>query len=55
MKPAWEELANIKTKEYGGKVKFGNVDCVADGDLCNDHAITAYPGLQWYNLFFLAS
>ena len=52
MAPAWEELAEKKSKEYGGKVKFGNVNCVANGDLCTDHEINAYPVLQWYNLLF---
>ena len=49
MAPAWEELAEKKTKEYSGKVKFGNVNCVANGDLCSEHEIMAYPVLQWYN------
>lgn len=48
MAPAWEEVADKKTKEYGGKVKFGNVNCIADGDLCNAHEVMAYPVLQWY-------
>ena len=54
MAPAWEELADKKTKEFGGKVKFGNVNCIADGDLCNAHEVNAYPVLQWYGIPFLA-
>jgi len=51
--PIWVELAEKKSKEYP-RLRFGEVDCVANGDLCVDHDVMAYPALQWYYLFFFS-
>jgi len=45
--PVWKKLAEEKTKEYDGHLKFGEIDCVASGDLCFEHNVTAWPELQW--------
>ena len=45
--PIWIDLAVGKTREYSGRLKFGEIDCVAYGDLCTDNGIEAYPALQW--------
>jgi protein disulfide-isomerase len=47
MAPAWEELAEKKSKEYAGRVNFAAVNCVANGDLCSENEVLAYPVLQW--------
>ena len=46
--PTWKELAEKKSKEYPGRLNFGEVNCVASGDLCDDNGVKAWPDLQWY-------
>lgn len=46
--PVWKELAEKKSKEYPGRLNFGEVDCIANGDLCNENGVKAWPDLQWY-------
>jgi protein disulfide-isomerase len=46
--PTWKELAEKKSKEYPGLLHFGEVDCVATGDLCSANNVSAFPELQWY-------
>jgi thioredoxin domain-containing protein 5 len=45
--PIWNDLADKKSKQYPGRLHFAQVDCVANGDLCSEHGINAYPDLQW--------
>lgn len=45
--PVWNEIAE-KSQEYAGRLNFGAVDCVANGDICNDNDIKAFPVMQWY-------
>ncbi|KAJ1930683.1 hypothetical protein IWQ60_000080 [Tieghemiomyces parasiticus] len=42
--PTWESLA----KSLVGEINVGEVDCVADGALCNDRGIAGYPTLRFY-------
>ena len=44
--PHWKKLAEDKSKEFP-QLNFGEVDCVASGDLCLDHGVKAWPDLHW--------
>jgi len=46
--PTWKELAEKKSKEYSGRLNFGEVDCIANGDLCAENGVKAWPDLQLY-------
>jgi len=45
--PVWKKLAEEKSQEFPGQLNFGEVDCVASGDLCLDHQVKAWPDLHW--------
>lgn len=42
--PTWTKLYD----EYKGSVKFGNVNCVSQGDLCGQENVMAYPAIHLY-------
>jgi thioredoxin-like negative regulator of GroEL len=46
--PVWNEIAEKMPRQYNGRVNFGSVDCVANGDICNDNDVKAFPVMQWY-------
>ncbi|KIM20922.1 hypothetical protein M408DRAFT_118006 [Serendipita vermifera MAFF 305830] len=45
-KPTWEEL--VISREDHPRLSLAQVDCVADGDLCNAQDIKYYPQLRLY-------
>lgn len=47
--PVWDSLSIEKKNDYP-ELNFGAVNCIADGDLCNNLEIKAYPVMQWYLL-----
>jgi thiol-disulfide isomerase/thioredoxin len=44
--PIWKELAEKMSKEHPN-LHLAEVDCLANGDLCNDNGINAFPALNW--------
>ncbi|KAG0055719.1 hypothetical protein BGZ83_007591 [Gryganskiella cystojenkinii] len=49
LEPSWEKLA-VEHKDWKRTMgfKFGEVDCLAQGDVCEDHDITVYPSMHLY-------
>ena len=54
MAPFWKQLAEEKSKEFPGQLTFGEIDCVASGDLCLDHQVKAWPDLHWYSIITIS-
>jgi len=48
MAPIWEEVAINKTSKYGSTVHFGDVDCVANGDVCQKNGVKMFPHVAAY-------
>eukprot|EP00586_Coscinodiscus_wailesii_P004280 CAMPEP_0172478874 /NCGR_PEP_ID=MMETSP1066-20121228/3110_1 /TAXON_ID=671091 /ORGANISM="Coscinodiscus wailesii, Strain CCMP2513" /LENGTH=475 /DNA_ID=CAMNT_0013238801 /DNA_START=56 /DNA_END=1483 /DNA_ORIENTATION=- len=45
--PTWEKFAEA-VEEAGMPLKVVNVDCVAEGQLCRDQRVMAFPTIRWY-------
>ncbi|KAI9607817.1 hypothetical protein H4Q26_005262 [Puccinia striiformis f. sp. tritici PST-130] len=46
--PTWIELAD-KMKHYESKgLKMGQLDCIAQGDLCKELGVNSYPTMKFY-------
>ncbi|KAF9432006.1 hypothetical protein BGZ76_011417 [Entomortierella beljakovae] len=48
--PTWESLA-VKYNEWGAKnnFKFAEVNCLIEGDVCDDNKVRGYPSLQVFH------
>ncbi|KAK9241024.1 thioredoxin-like protein [Lipomyces kononenkoae] len=47
--PVWAKVSNDVAKEaQAADFHFANIDCVANGDLCDAHDVTAYPTFILY-------
>jgi thiol-disulfide isomerase/thioredoxin len=46
--PTWDKFAE-QAKSEDLPVAFGQIDCVANADLCRHERIMAFPTLRWYH------
>lgn len=45
--PTWEKLSNdLSSLETENDFHFGSIDCLVQGDLCNQHGVRKYPTIQ---------
>ncbi|KAK7049871.1 hypothetical protein VNI00_005301 [Paramarasmius palmivorus] len=48
-KPLWNELVEEKLGSPNPGIRFAEVNCVTDGDLCNANKVTGYPQMNVYH------